>query len=108
MSYIYCVAIKVNDRSSTDSRDVFGEITVKQTRGDRENRFENVVLDLAIEIGYKSSSDTDVGEGVIPEKAAIFKKGDGFEQDSDSSSNSSRPRQLLCRHTVGQGSITPG
>ncbi len=109
MSYIYCVAIKVNDRSSTDSRDVFGEITVKQTRGDRENRFENVVLDLAIEIGYKSSSDTDVGEGVIPEKAAIFKKGDGFEQDSEFIFEfEADPDSSFVVNTVGQGSITLG
>ena len=109
MSYIYCVAIKVNDRSSTDSRDVFGEITVKQTRGDRENRFENVVLDLAIEIGYKSSSDTDVVEGVIPEKAAIFKKGDGFEQDSEFIFEfEADPDSSFVVNTVGQGSITLG
>ena len=109
MNYIYCVAVTIKSSSSTSDRDLFGQITVKQTSGDRENRFEDVVLDLAIEIGYLDAEDTEVGAGVIPEEPATFRRGSGFEQDSEFVFEfEADSHSTFVVNTIGQGTITLG
>ncbi|MFV0496885.1 MAG: coiled-coil domain-containing protein [Candidatus Fimivivens sp.] len=79
MKYIYCLAIKIKQGSSTQNRDVFGTVKLRKSGSDG---FE-FSTDINLEVGYTSASNSDAGEGTITSTPTTFKEGDGFDAEED-------------------------
>lgn len=102
MRYIYCLAITIDKSSSTQSRDLFGTVTLKKSGSDGFN----ISTSIAVELGYSYASDTDAGDGVITSTPTTFKEGKGFDADREFEfefKSDSKSRFVV--DTVGQGSI---
>ena len=105
---IYFLAIETEQKSATADKDLFGRITLKQTTGDSEYRFDEIRFDVAIELGYAAASKSE-GEGVIPVKPASFSKRDGFEEDSEYTFEFAADSDAsFVVNTSGQGTIVLG
>lgn len=82
-SYVYFLAIEIKDSSSTADREVYGEITLKQSgKKNKYDDLDSLSVDIAFEVGYDSASKKN-SEGEIPKTPATFKSGSGFEYDSE-------------------------
>ena len=105
---IYFLAIETEQKSATKDQDLFGRVTLKQTTGDKEYRFDEIAFDVAIELGYVSASKSE-GEGIIPIKPASFSKRDGFEEESDYTFEfAAESNASFVVNTNGQGTIVLG
>lgn len=102
IKYIYFLEIKIRSSSSTQDRDLYGNVTLKM-RG--TNGFE-VSNDISIELGYGSASKS---EGVITDTPTTFKEGSGFDEDSEYRFEFEKDsKSSFVVKTVGQGRIVLG
>lgn len=73
--YIYFVAVNLAESNSTSAVDLVGKIEMRKARS---FDYEDMRLDVNLEIAYPTASDS-----VITEDPQIFKEGDGFMGDSE-------------------------
>lgn len=106
--YIYFLAITVDKSSSTTTRELYGQVTIKQSGTKDYAKVDSLDVDISIEMGYSSASKKGT-EGEIPITPATFKDGDGFDSDSEfefSFEADSDSRFVV--NTNGQGKIVLG
>ena len=71
--YIYFIEVDLKDGGSTTAADISGTI---QLRKSGEFDYEDMELDVNIELAYATSQDSEITEDL-----KLFKEGDGFEAD---------------------------
>lgn len=106
--YLYFLIIEIKDSTSTASRELYGQITIKQSGTKDYAKVDSLDVDISIEMGYSSASKKGT-EGEIPITPATFKDGDGFDSDSEfefSFEADSDSRFVV--NTNGQGKIVLG
>lgn len=108
-SYVYFLAIEIKDSTSTADREVYGEITIKQSgKKDKYDDLDSLSVDIAFEVGYSSASSRD-SDGEIPKTPATFKAGSGFEYDSEFEFSFAAASDCwFVVNTNGQGKIVLG
>lgn len=96
--YIYFVAISIKDSGSTNAADISGTV---QLRKSGEFDYDDMELEVDMEIAYELSEDNEITEDV-----KLFKEGHGFEGDENEEFTFECDDETYFEvNTLGQGKI---